>query len=284
MVDFPASRVWWRHGGGDPMKFLNLMFGAGGAILASRCLKIHWAVAAYCGIVCVTWWLFHFGSQDPWVFCDFDGPFFPHGMSWHWFRNWVVGSASTSSGLFTFPPWGRKGITITPRVSPLFDAGCVLWGSKDKMSVGKLWTASDISGCKKVLNLFREMDILMCLGHLERHGTLRRFLAPFHGHFMRKNDDQRDLGVPYSQTTHLEKFCGSDQAWLTHVAHLGCIRFHVPKAKPPAPPALSKGDHPMIRVYVWVLLTTNNHYTMRAYYTSIYDIYLSIMNHLSFTQ
>ena len=37
-------------------------------------------------------------------------------------------------------------------------------GTEEKMSVGKVWTASDISGCKKVLGLFRDMDMLMCLG------------------------------------------------------------------------------------------------------------------------
>lgn len=31
------------------------------------------------------------------------------------------------------------------------------------MTVGKLWSQSDINGCKKVLGLFRDMDLLMCL-------------------------------------------------------------------------------------------------------------------------
>ena len=37
------------------------------------------------------------------------------------------------------------------------------WTSEETMTVGKLWSQSDINGCKKVLGLFRDMDLLMCL-------------------------------------------------------------------------------------------------------------------------
>lgn len=52
-----------------------------------------------------------------------------------------------------------------------------------------------------------------------------------------------------------------------------CIRFHGPKAKSPAPPALSKGDYPMMFGLMFgSYLTTNNHYTMRAYYRCLWHL------------
>lgn len=47
--------------------------------------------------------------------------------------------------------------------------------SKETMTVGKLWSQSDINGCKKVLGLFRDMDLLMCLD--EGVGSRIRILA-----------------------------------------------------------------------------------------------------------